>query len=379
MDDTTSRPPRWLRRATLEVVIALLGVALALWIAYRLRSLLFSLVIAVFVSVALEPAVQFLVKRGWTRMRATGAVFFGSLLLIGAFVVSLVPLFVSQIATITANFPSYLESLATYASDLGLVDVELIDSQIEQQIENASDLLSRYGASVAGGVFAVGNTVFGALFTMVTIALFAFFAVAEGPQLRAAVLRFLPPSQQREVLKIWDIAVTKTGGYIYSRLVLAVVSAAITAAALAILGVPFAIALGMWVGVLSQFVPVVGAYIAAVLPLIVALVNDPVDAIWVLVLLIGYQQVENLVIAPRITARAMAIHPAVSVASVLAGASLFGGIGAILALPVAATIQAFIATAIERYDLVDSHLLPDPDFIVDSEPSTDPGTDGQQT
>lgn len=363
MTDSREEPPSWLRRATLEVALALLGVALAGWVAYRLRSLLFSLVIALFVSIALEPAVQFLVKRDWPRMRATIAVFFGSLLIVSIFVVSLVPLFVTQIATITSNVPDYLESLSGYVNDLGFVDIDLIDTQIQEQMDNASDLLARYGASVAGGVFAVGNTVFGALFTMVTIALFSFFAVAEGPQLRAAVLRFVPPSQQREILKIWDIAVTKTGGYIYSRLVLAVISAIITSVVLAILGVPFAIALGMWVGVLSQFVPVVGAYIAAVLPLIVALVNDPVDAIWVLLLLIGYQQIENLLIAPRITARAMAIHPAVAIGSVLAGAALFGGIGAILALPVSATIQAFVATAIERYDLVDSHLLPDPDYV----------------
>ncbi len=351
-------PPPWLRRATLEVALGLLAVAAVLWVLYQLRSLLFALVIALFISIALEPAVQFLTKRGWSRRRSSLIVFLATFVMVALFVVSLVPVFVSQGSALVRNLPDYLESISEFAADRGLVDLELVNAQIEEQLENASELLSRYGRSVASGIFAVGNTVFGALFNLFTIGLFSYFALAEAPELREAVLRFLPPTQQRETLRIYEIAVTKTGGYIYSRLILAIISAVITGVFLGILGVPFALALGMWVGVLSQFVPVIGAYVAAVLPVVVALVRDPLDALWVLILLIAYQQLENLVIAPRITARAMAIHPAVAVGSVLAGASLFGGIGAVLALPVAATIQAFVATAIERYELVDSPLLP---------------------
>ena len=126
---------------------------------------------------------------------------------------------------------------------------------------------------------------------------------------------------------------------------------------LRLLGVPYSIALGLWVGVLSQFVPVIGTYIAAVLPVFVAFFQQPITALWVLIALIAYQQVENFLVAPRITARAMAIHPAVSIGAVIAGASLLGGIGAALALPVAATIQAFISTAVARHDLIESPLL----------------------
>ncbi|MDH3518391.1 MAG: AI-2E family transporter, partial [Acidimicrobiia bacterium] len=264
-------------------------------------------------------------------------------------------------AELAENLPAYLENVQSFIDEQQFFDIELVDPQVARQLNNLGDLIESYGGEVAGGVAAVGNTVFGALFRVVTITLFAYYMVAEGPQLRRTVLGILPQRRQREVLRVWEIAVDKTGGYVYSRFVLALVAAAFTSSVLRLLDVPFSLALGMWVGVLSQFVPVVGTYIAAVLPVLVALFESPATAAWVLLALVAYQQVENFLVAPRITAKAMAIHPAVSVGSVIAGASMLGGIGAVLALPVAATIQAFISTAIERHDLIESAALVEQD------------------
>ncbi|MFP5332575.1 MAG: AI-2E family transporter [Acidimicrobiia bacterium] len=350
---TDRRPPPWLRRAVLQAALVLVGVIALLWVAGRLRSLILQVFVALFVSVALEPAVQFLTKRGWRRSRATPVVFFGSAVVVVAFVASIVPVFVDQAVALTREMPRYLANVERWLADQELFDLDLINAEVRAQLQDAGDLLGDFGGPLAGGILAVGNTVFGAIFQLVVVGLFAYSMVAEGPKLRRTVLTRLPPSRQREVLRIWEIAVEKTGGYIYSRMVLAVVAAVYTTAVLWILSVPHGVALGLWVGVLSQFVPVVGTYIAAVLPLVVALVNDPAAALWVLVALVAYQQVENFVIAPRISARAMAIHPAVSVGAVLAGASLLGGVGAVLALPVAATIQAAISTAMARHELVE--------------------------
>lgn len=357
MFDSRSAGPQWLPRAVLTVALVLLGVLSLVWVASRLRTLLLIVFISLFVSVALEPAVQFLSKRGWKRGLATGVVFVFVFLVGSGFVASLVPLFVSQATGLVENLPTYIENLQGFIDDHEWIDVDLVDSQIASQLENLSEVIGEYGGRVAGGVFAVGNTVFSALFRLVTIALFSYYMVADGPRMRRTVLSFLPPRRQREVLRIWEIAVEKTGGYVYSRLILAVVAAVFTAFVLTALGIPYAIALGLWVGVLSQFVPVVGTYVSAVLPLVVALFQSPVKALWVLVALVAYQQVENFLVAPRITARTMAIHPAVSVGAVIAGASLLGGIGAVLALPVAATIQALVSTALERHELVDEAVM----------------------
>jgi predicted PurR-regulated permease PerM len=111
--------------------------------------------------------------------------------------------------------------------------------------------------------------------------------------------------------------------------------------------------LGIWVGFLGQFVPIVGTYLGAILPILVALADDPIKALWVGIGLVAYQQVENLLLGPRITSRTMAIHPAVSVGAIVMGGTLMGASGVVLALPVTAIVQAVISTTIERHQVVD--------------------------
>ena len=115
---------------------------------------------------------------------------------------------------------------------------------------------------------------------------------------------------------------------------------------------PYPLALGLWVGLVSQFVPTIGTYLAGALPVLIALFHDPVDALWVLVFITVYQQFENLVLSPRITARTMSLHPAVAFGAVIAGGAIAGPIGALLALPAVASIQALISLYAHRYEVV---------------------------
>jgi predicted PurR-regulated permease PerM len=114
------------------------------------------------------------------------------------------------------------------------------------------------------------------------------------------------------------------------------------------------------VGLISQFVPTVGTYIAGAVPVLVAVAHDPIDGIWVLGFVVAYQQVENYLFAPRITARTMALHPAVAFATVIAGAALFGAVGALLALPAAAVIQALASTYVARHEVIETAMTAEP-------------------
>ena len=360
------RSPTWLPHAVLVVIVVVALATATLFILYQIRGLIYMLFLATFVTIALEPAVQALVRRGWRRRQATMLVFGIALILFVGFLVALIPVFAAQAALLIENIPEYLQALQNLASRFFAID--LVDPELTDQFKDLGTILQQYGSTVAGGVFAIGNTVFGAIFQMVTVALFAYYLVAEGPSWRRTLLAMMPSDRQREALKIWEVSVDKTGGYVYSRAVLAIAAGLFTFLVLVVLGVPSAAALAVWMGVLSQFVPVIGTYVGMVLPALAALSISPATALWVVIAMVAYQQLENYLIAPRVTARTMAIHPAITIGALIAGASLLGGAGAVLALPVTATIQALISTTVQRHQVIEAEAVAEEPV----EPPTEP-------
>ena len=194
------------------------------------------------------------------------------------------------------------------------------------------------------------------LFQLLGIGLFSFYMVADGPRLRRSICRRLRPERQEKVLAAWEVAIDKTGGYIYSRALLALFSSIFHGIAFALIGVPNSVALALWVGIVSQFLPVVGTYVAAILPLIVIVIEQPIRAVWVLGVILVYQQVENYLLLPRITARTMDLHPAIAFGAAIAGGAVLGPVGAILALPVAASVQAFGSMYGQHHDVIETRL-----------------------
>lgn len=350
---SSAQPPPWLNRWLLTASVTLLGVAAFVWMIGRITTLLLIIFLALFLSVALIPAVDWLEKHRWNRRWATAVVFLGALVLVVLFLATLLPLFINQTAAIAVQLPDYLVATEEWLNNF--IDIDLLDSGVREQLEDLGSLLQQYGTQVAGGVLAVGTTVANVFFQGATILLFAFYMVAETPKMLRLVLSFFPAARQRLLLQIWQVSIEKTGGYVYSRVILSILSAVITAVVLALLSVPYPVALGIWVGVMSQFIPIIGTYIAGALPAFIALIENPITAVWVIVLIIAYQQVENLIISPRVTSRTMAIHPAVSVGAVIAGGSLMGAVGAVLSLPVAAIVQSLISTTRRRHELVEEY------------------------
>jgi predicted PurR-regulated permease PerM len=358
---TTREDSRRFRRRTLVVAGVLVATAAVLWLVFRLRSILFMVFVSVFVAVAIEPPVHYLEKRSWRRGAATGVVFLAAFALVVVFLVALVPLFVEQVNQLVTAVPGYVETVAQFLEDT--FGVQLSDLEIAEEGQNLADIIGTAGGTLVGGVIGLTTGVFSFLFFASTVAIFSFYMVAELPKLQHTVLSFMPPEQQRDARHVWDIAVEKMGGYIYSRLILAILSGLLSTVVLTVLEVPFAFSLGIWVGVLSQFIPVIGTYLAAVLPVVVAFsANGPTNALWVIIYFIAYQQLENFLVAPRITRRTMEIHPAVSIAAILVGGSLLGGIGIVLALPMTGIIQALISeSSTYRHEVVSGAAEPAPD------------------
>ncbi|MGY5126671.1 AI-2E family transporter [Streptomyces nigrescens] len=349
-DRPDARMPRWLPRAMVLALALVACFQLATWGFHQLISLLLNVLIAFFLALAVEPAVDWMAARGMRRGLATGLVFLSILGAAVGFFTLLGSMLAGQIANMVEEFPQYLDSVISWINST--LHTHLSRVEVQNNLLK-SDWLQKYVTDSANNVLAVSATVLGSLFNLLTVALFSFYFAADGPRLRRTLCSVLPPHRQTEVLRAWEIAVAKTGGYLYSRGLMALISGIAHYVLLEILGVPYAPALGMWVGLVSQFIPTIGTYLAGALPILIAFTVDPWYALWVFGFVVTYQQFENYVLQPRITAKTVDIHPAVAFGSVVAGTALMGAVGALIAIPATATLQAFLGAYVKRYEVTD--------------------------
>lgn len=346
--------PRWVPRAILLAMFGVVGLATAAWLLAELRDLLVVFLVSLFLSFAMEPGVNWLARRGWRRGLGTAFVFGLTALATIGFAAAMASVLADQITTLIDAAPGYLVDIERWIDDQ--FGITLSTDDLRAQFTEGGTAASLLG-DVAGNLVSVGSTVVNVAVHALTVVLFTFYLVADGPRLRRLLCSALAPQRQAVVLRGWELAIDKTGGYIYSRTLLAVAAFAVHWFAFWLIGVPFPLPLALWVGVLSQFVPVVGTYLAGLFPALIALLDNPVSAVWVIAVILAYQQIENYLLSPRITAHTMNIHPAVAFGSVLVGAALLGSVGALLAVPAAATVQAFVSTYVKRHELIASELF----------------------
>ncbi|WTP17006.1 AI-2E family transporter [Streptomyces sp. NBC_00191] len=344
------RMPRWLPRAMVLALALYACFQLGSWAFHQLIGLLINILIAFFLALAIEPAVGRMSARGMRRGLATFIVFFAVFIAAAGFVFLLGSMLAGQIVDMVEGFPKYLDSVIRWINDT--FRTELSRVEIQESLLR-SDWLRKYVQNSASGVLDISATVLGGLFKLLTIFLFSFYFAADGPRLRRTLCSLLPPAKQTEVLRAWEIAVDKTGGYLYSRGLMALISGVAHYILLEILGVPYAPALAVWVGLVSQFIPTIGTYLAGALPMLIAFTINPWYALWVLGFVVIYQQFENYVLQPKLTSKTVDIHPAVAFGSVVAGTALLGAVGALIAIPAVATLQAFLGAYVKRYAVTD--------------------------
>jgi predicted PurR-regulated permease PerM len=281
---------------------------------------------------------------------ATFLVMFGNLVLIIVFLIAVGQLLAEQLATLVRSIPELLRQVTTWASEQ--FGMSLDYETILKELGIGTSALTSAATSLAGGLVGAVATVVGAAFSSLTFAFFTFYLSADQPRLRRWVARLAPPRRQEMLTTAWELAIIKTGGYVSARLVLAAICGGLSAAFMLVIGMPYWLALGIWTGVVAQFVPTVGTYIAIALPVFVGLVGEqPWQGVAMLVFALVYQQIENLTLEPRISAQAVDVHPAVSFAAVLFGAALFGVAGAFVAVPVAALMLALFEIYSRTYEL----------------------------
>ncbi len=346
--------PPWVRKAIAHFFYWVVGLLVTYWVIGKAQSLIVMIVIALFLSLAMEPPVNALAQHGWRRGLATGFVMLVVLGLIIAFLAALGSVVVDQASAILNDAPRYVRNIVRFLNDdfgLGIDAKKLI-----REVQDPDGPVKRFADDLTGSAPDIALGIASALLQIVTTFIFAFFLTADGPKLRRTICSRLPRVRQEFVLEVWELASQKTGAYLYSRVILAATSTAATWLALTLLDVQSALALAIWVGVISQFVPTLGTYIAMVLPALVTIVNSPEDTVPALIFLVAYNQFENYVLGPRIARFTLKIHPAITIGAVFAGGMLFGGVGAVLALPAAAVIQGLLSTYTEKHKVIENEL-----------------------
>jgi predicted PurR-regulated permease PerM len=369
-EPASSGMPAWvpeaIKAARWPLVYSLVAAGILLFIFLflvdQLGSFLTMIGTALFLSFALEPAVDWIAERGWRRGAATGLIFVVLFATIVLLVALIVPAVISGFKSLVSSAPALVDRLAEWLKPLG---IDLTTQELIAKLqENAQQIISS-ATNVAGTVFGVASSLIGGLFRWAAIGLFTFYFVAEGPQLRRALLSRMRPDRQQRVLFVWEEAIRQTGGYFYSRLLLAVINGTGMYLTLRLTNVPFSAPLAIFEGIVAEFIPIVGTYIGGAVPVLVAFLAAAASDVtgtattagyWALGYILVYQQIENYILSPRITARTMSMHPAVAFAAALIGGALGGIFTAFLALPVAGVLQAAVKEWGRSYEVVEVEL-----------------------
>lgn len=339
-----------LRRSVLSVLLVFLAFTLAVWLFGQLNHFLLVLLLAWLLSIAMEPGVAWLSNHGWRRGAATGLVLLAIVIVVLAFLGLFGGLFFTQLADLVQQLPSIVTDIIAWInSTFGL---KLDPNNVLELLQISPSQITSVATGLAGGVLGVFGLLFGTLFDALTMLVFAFYFSADGPRLRRAIGSWLPLESQKVFVTVWDISVTKTGGFVVSKVILATLSSVAHSIAFLVIGVPYWLPMGAFAGVVSQFIPTIGTYIGILVPAVFAAFEQPVDVVWIVAFATLYQQLENYVFTPRVSRVTMDIHPALALGSVFVGIAIFGPIGAVIGIPLAAAALAVMDTYGQRKELI---------------------------
>ena len=329
-------------RSIVKIVLVIVAVVLCLYLIYLLRKPLTWLFIATFLAVALSTPVNLLnryMKRGF----AIALVYLGLLATIAALTALLVPPVVNEATDLADNAPSYVQDVREYVEKNKRLSEINQDYQITDKLdEEAAKLPSKIGGA-AGVLRDIGFGIVNGVFAFITIMVLTAFMLSGGPDWRRRAIELMPPDRAQRIDRVLDHMSRAVGGYVAGAMIVALIAGTSTFIVLSILGVPFAAPLGLVAGLFS-LVPLVGATIAAILIGVVTVFSGdfPTDTILWAIWAIVYQQLENNLVQPQIQKRTVNVNGFMVLVSVLFGATLLGVLGAIVAIPIAASIQIVV-------------------------------------
>jgi predicted PurR-regulated permease PerM len=331
----------------LQVAGLLLGVAIALWVAWIARQVLTWVFVSAFLAMALNPAVGLLQARGLRHRAAAAAVMY--LLAIAAVALLgwlFVPPLLDQVGGFGRAVPGYAHQLTSGEGPLGFLERDY--HVVEKARAAVSGGEGGGGAKLLGGagtLVSLTRSVVTGVVGFVTILFLTFFMILEGPTWVNRALTLLPAESRPRWRNVGRQISRTISGYASGNLVLSAIAGASSAIVLALAGVPFPVALGLLVAILD-LVPLAGATIAGIVLAIVAFLTSITAGVIVVAFFVVYQQLENHVLQPLVYGRTVELSPLVVLVAILIGAEVAGVLGALAAIPVAGTVQILLVDAL---------------------------------
>ena len=328
-------------RTVVRIVLVVVCVVIVLYLLWLLRKPIGWILIATFLAVALSPPVNWLARR-MKRGFAIAIVYLGLLLIPILLIAAIVPPLITEANNFADNVPTYADDVTEFVEDNERLREINEDYDITAQIQKEAKKLPNRLGGAAGTLRDVGLGIVNSVFALITILVLTAFLLGSGRGWIDALIDSRPPDQRDRLRRSRDNLAGAVSGYVAGALTIALIAGVATYIVLAILGVPFKGPLAVVAGLFS-LIPLVGATIAAVLIGIVTLFeNFPTATIIWTIWAILYQQLENHLIQPQIQKRTVNVHPFITIVAVLFGATLLGIMGALVAIPVAASIQILL-------------------------------------
>jgi predicted PurR-regulated permease PerM len=337
---TTERVVDFRTRTVLRVLLIALCVAITLEVVWIARHVLAWVVIALFLALALNPLVSWIQRRsGLARGPAIAIAYLIVLVVIVAVGATFLPKLIDEVNGFVAALPNYVEDLTHGRGRLGFLETKY------HLVEKVREQVQKGGATRVLGLSGAALSVTKSIVTMVvatlTIVFLTFFMLLEGGGWMERIYGLFPVGSQARVRRIGDDIYKTVGGYVTGNIVISLIAGASATVVLLIMGVPYAVALGLLVAILD-LIPLAGATVAGIVISLVAFLHTIPAGIVVVIFVVVYQQIENHFLQPVIYGRTVQLSALAVLVSVLVGAELAGILGALAAIPVAGSLQVLI-------------------------------------
>ncbi len=327
-------------RTILTVLGTIIGVAVVLEVIWISRHVVIWILISLFLALAMNPAVEYFQRHGIARRGvASGVTFVLVLVAIAGIGALFVPTVVNQVSDLVSKVPDYVHDISQGKGRFGFLETKY------HLPERIRDAIHKGGATrvlgLTGTALSITKSVISIVLGTITVAFLTFFMLLEGPNWMERFYGLLPPESRPRWENVCNQIYRTVGGYVTGNLLISLIAGGSTTLVLIIMGVPFAVALGLLVAILD-LIPLAGATIAALVIGTVAFIHSIVAGIVVVAFFIVYQQVENHFLQPVVYGRTVKLSPLMVLISVLIGAELAGILGALGAIPVAGAIQVIV-------------------------------------